>query len=109
MDKTDDIIPLRPWEANAPAGSSSSSSSHQQKPAERVAFDRRELQTILGFYGTKVAEGEWRDYAMVGHKDFAEFAVFRRSGDAPAGGLAVAWCAPMRGGSQSASGLVRRA
>ena len=31
-----------------------------------------------------VAQGEWRDYAVVGHRDFAEFAVFRRSGDAPA-------------------------
>jgi hypothetical protein len=30
-----------------------------------------------------VAAAEWRDYAMVGHKDAAEFAVFRRSGDAP--------------------------
>jgi hypothetical protein len=30
-----------------------------------------------------VAAAEWRDYAMVGHREFAEFAVFRRSGDAP--------------------------
>ena len=50
LDKTDDIIPLRSW------GSGPS--------AERVAFDRKELQTILGFYGRKVAAGEWRDYAM---------------------------------------------
>jgi hypothetical protein len=43
LDKTDDIIPLRSW------GSGPS--------AERVAFDRKELQTILGFYGRKVAGG----------------------------------------------------
>ena len=49
-----------------------------------VFFDRRELDPILRVYGRMVAQGEWRDYAMVGHKDFAEFAVFRRSGDAPA-------------------------
>ena len=30
-----------------------------------------------------VAAGEWRDYAMIGHKEVAEFAVFRRSGDTP--------------------------
>ena len=48
-----------------------------------VFFDRRELDPILRVYGRMVAQGEWRDYAMVGHKDFAEFAVFRRSGDAP--------------------------
>ncbi len=49
-----------------------------------VFFDRRELDLILRVYGRMVASGEWRDYAMVGHKDVAEFAVFRRSGDAPA-------------------------
>lgn len=49
-----------------------------------VFFDRREMDPILRVYGRMVAQGEWRDYAMIGHKDFAEFAVFRRSGDAPA-------------------------
>lgn len=49
-----------------------------------VFFDRRELDPILRVYGRMVAAGEWRDYAIVGHKEFAEFAVFRRSGDAPA-------------------------
>ena len=48
-----------------------------------VFFDRRELDLILRVYGRMVAAGGWRDYAMVGHKDVAEFAVFRRSGDAP--------------------------
>jgi len=49
-----------------------------------VFFDRRELDQILRVYGRMVAAGEWRDYAILGHKDVAEFAVFRRSGDAPA-------------------------
>ena len=49
-----------------------------------VFFDRRELDLVLRVYGRMVAQGEWRDYSVVGHKDFAEFAVFRRSGDAPA-------------------------
>ena len=48
-----------------------------------VFFDRRELDLILRVYGRMVAQGEWRDYSVAGHKDFAEFAVFRRSGDAP--------------------------
>ncbi len=48
-----------------------------------VFFDRRELDLILRVYGRMVAAGEWRDYAMVGHRDVAEFAVFRRTGDAP--------------------------
>ena len=54
-----------------------------QSEAGPVFFDRRELDLILRVYGRMVAAGEWRDYAMVGHKDVAEFAVFRRSGDAP--------------------------
>jgi hypothetical protein len=82
LDKTDDIIPLRPWEANAPAGQPSPTASHH-KPPERVAFDRKELQTILGFYGNKVAEGEWRDYAMDFGRDKAVFAVFRRASEVP--------------------------
>jgi hypothetical protein len=49
-----------------------------------VFFDRPELDLILRVYGRMVAAGEWRDYAMVGHGDVAEFAAFRRSGDAPA-------------------------
>jgi len=48
-----------------------------------VFFDRRELDQVLRVYGRMVAAGEWRDYAMIGHKEVAEFAVFRRSGDAP--------------------------
>ena len=49
-----------------------------------VFFDRPELDQILRVYGRMVAAGEWRDYAMAGHREVAEFAVFRRSGDAPA-------------------------
>lgn len=49
-----------------------------------VFFDRRELDRILRVYGRMVAAGEWRDYSVLGHADVAEFAVFRRHGDAPA-------------------------
>lgn len=55
-----------------------------QSDSGPVYFDRRELELILRVYGRMVAAGEWRDYAMAGHRDVAEFAVFRRSGDAPA-------------------------
>lgn len=54
-----------------------------QSESGPVFFDRRELDLILRVYGRMVAAGEWRDYAMVGHREVAEFAVFRRSGDAP--------------------------
>jgi hypothetical protein len=48
-----------------------------------VFFDRRELDQILRVYGRMVASGEWRDYAVAAERDVAEFAVFRRAGDAP--------------------------
>ena len=54
----------------------------QSRPGP-VFFDRIELGLILRVYGRMVAAGEWRDYAMIGHKEVAEFAIFRRSGDAP--------------------------
>ncbi|MFK9284290.1 DUF2794 domain-containing protein, partial [Escherichia coli] len=60
------------------------SSAEAGVPPSSVFFERRELDQILRVYGRMVAQAEWRDYAMVGGKEAAEFAVFRRSGDAPA-------------------------
>jgi hypothetical protein len=48
-----------------------------------VGFDRRELQTILDLYGRKVAEGEWRDYAIDFLRERALFSVYRRSSERP--------------------------
>lgn len=55
-----------------------------KRPREpEVFFDRAELDAILSVYGRKVAEGEWRDYAMGAHKDVAVFSVFRRASEMP--------------------------
>jgi hypothetical protein len=48
-----------------------------------VAFDRKELQAILSLYGSKVADGEWRDYAMEFGRETATFSVYRRSSEIP--------------------------
>jgi len=48
-----------------------------------TAFDRRELGMILRVYGRKVAEGEWRDYAIDLRREEAVFAVFRRTSETP--------------------------
>ncbi|AWM88710.1 DUF2794 domain-containing protein [Microvirga sp. 17 mud 1-3] len=48
-----------------------------------VSFDRQELQTILNLYGRKVAEGEWRDYAMDFLPEKAVFSIFRRTSEMP--------------------------
>ena len=48
-----------------------------------VIFERGELDHILGLYGRKVAQGEWRDYAIDFLKDRAVFSVFRRASEIP--------------------------
>jgi len=53
------------------------------REAERVAFDRPELNAILGLYGRMVAAGEWRDYALSFLRDAAVFSVYRRSAETP--------------------------
>lgn len=50
---------------------------------KQVSFDRRELQLILNLYGRRVAEGEWRDYAIGFSPLKAVFAIFRRASETP--------------------------
>ena len=50
---------------------------------DTVTFDRRELREILALYGRKVAEGEWRDYAIDFTRDTAIFSIFRRASEYP--------------------------
>lgn len=82
LDKNEDIIPFRPWETGAPAGHEEARDPGR-RPVEQVTFDRRELGIILGVYGTRVAEGEWRDYALDFGRDKAVFSIFRRSSELP--------------------------
>lgn len=48
-----------------------------------VTFHRRELDQILKIYGTMVAAGEWRDYAISSLREIAVFSVFRRTAETP--------------------------
>jgi hypothetical protein len=52
-------------------------------PPSRVTFSRLELNRILNLYGRRVADGEWRDYAIDFLKDRAVFSVFRRASEVP--------------------------
>lgn len=52
-------------------------------PNSSVTFDRVELRTILNLYGRRVAEGEWRDYAIDFTRDRAVFSVYRRAAELP--------------------------
>ena len=57
----------------------------------RVTFSRDELRSILDLYGRKVAEGEWRDYAIDFTRDKAVFCIYRRTSEGFAvGGIRIA-------------------
>ena len=55
---------------------------HRGAPAG-VHFDAAELRRLLAFYGRKVADGAWRDYAIDSGPRMAAFHVFRHSRSAP--------------------------
>jgi hypothetical protein len=64
----------------ATSASPAGASGHALQP---VTFNRLELGQILDLYGRKVAEGEWRDYAIDFGKERAVFSIFRRSSEMP--------------------------
>ena len=51
--------------------------SEYRRPAERVVFERGELNKILALYADRVSRGEWRDYAIDHRPNMAAFTVFR--------------------------------
>ncbi len=52
-------------------------------PLGPVSFNRQELKQILSVYGRKVADGEWRDYAIDHERERAVFSIFRRASEMP--------------------------
>jgi len=54
-----------------------------QGEAPAVSFRRFELGRILDIYSTRVAAGEWRDYAIDQIEGRAVFSIFRHSMDRP--------------------------
>ena len=82
MSESEPILPLRPW-APGPTAEPGSARSSAAAAGAGIAFDRQELKLILSVYGARVAQGEWRDYALdMGH-DKAVFSVFRRASEVP--------------------------
>lgn len=80
-----DLISLaarKPLAGAGIANSFKSSTGNPIKPSQ-VSFDRRELNAILRIYGFKVADGEWRDYAIDHLKDRAIFSVYRKASEVP--------------------------
>lgn len=82
MSDQEAIVPLRPRSPGTAAGPEQARSPDQRQPPQ-IAFDRSELSIILTLYGRKVADGEWRDYAMDFTREKAVFSIFRRSSEMP--------------------------
>ena len=78
MDDQESIVQIRPWVSGPVTGSQDA-----RGRVGPIAFDRRELNLILGVYGSKVADGEWRDYAMDFGPGKATFSIFRRASEVP--------------------------
>jgi hypothetical protein len=53
------------------------------KRSTPISFNRQELNEILEIYGRKVADGEWRDYAIDQTGERAVFSIFRRASEQP--------------------------
>lgn len=77
-----DIEPIVLIGPGNPASAAHGRSGTGRTPSQ-VAFNRRELDEILRVYGRKVADGEWRDYAIDTLKEKAVFSIFRRSSEMP--------------------------
>lgn len=80
-----DLINLaarRPLASSGIANSFVASTGNPTQPSQ-ISFNRPELSAILRIYGFKVADGEWRDYAIDHLKDRAVFSVYRRASEAP--------------------------
>lgn len=54
-----------------------------QNAPPQVAFNRNELRVIFNLYGRRVAEGEWKDYALDFRRDKAVFSIYRRTSEMP--------------------------
>ena len=54
-----------------------------RKLRKPLFFNRSELGQILATYSSRVACGEWRDYAISDGQQTADFDIFRRSSEVP--------------------------
>ena len=57
--------------------------SSPKKPHKTLFFNRTELGQILATYSTRVASGEWRDYAIDYWPGSAAFSIFRHTQETP--------------------------
>ena len=61
----------------------SSSDKNHQKKQKTAYFSKIELTQILNVYSTRVAAGEWRDYALDHMDGAAVFSIYKSSHEMP--------------------------
>ena len=83
MKEESPVIPFRRNDTREATASSHSPTNQSKRTPPPATFDRRELNAILDLYGRKVAEGEWRDYAIDMGREKATFSIFRRTSEIP--------------------------
>jgi hypothetical protein len=49
----------------------------------QICFSREELSQLLTLYSSRVAAGEWRDYAIDNRRGSAVFSIFQHTRDRP--------------------------
>jgi hypothetical protein len=82
VSETEPIVSLRScWSGGTTEPDDTRSASPQARA--HISFNRKELSLILAVYGSRVAEGEWRDYAIDFTRDRAVFSIFRRTSEMP--------------------------
>ena len=54
-----------------------------KKYKEEIFFNRKELGEILNIYGSMVAKGEWKDYAIFINKNVVGFDIYRKATEKP--------------------------
>ncbi|MEQ8584423.1 MAG: DUF2794 domain-containing protein [Thalassobaculaceae bacterium] len=54
-----------------------------RKSVRHFFFTRHELGQLLSLYASRVAAGEWRDYALDRQDDTAVFSIFRHTHERP--------------------------
>lgn len=50
---------------------------------EEIFFNKKELGEILNIYGSMVAKGEWKDYAIFINKNAVGFDIYRKATEKP--------------------------
>ena len=57
--------------------------SHIKKSKKPFYFSRKEFSAILSTYSSKVATGEWRDYALDNSSETASFSIYKHAHETP--------------------------